>query len=90
MEKKAQLQLVEGILRRWDPVGVLPGRMAPADEYDSYAPEILSVVNAGCTVDELAAHLEKLAVSTIGVDANPVRSRKYAAEIIRTVRPAGT
>jgi hypothetical protein len=86
----AQVRVVEGILRRWDPIGVEPGTMAPADEYDSYAPHMVSMVNAGCTVDDLTAHLEELALSTIGVGSNPVRSRKFAAEIIRTVGPSNT
>jgi len=85
-----QVRLVEGILRRWDPIGVEPGTMAPADEYDSYAPHVVSMVNAGCTVDDLSAHLEQLALSTMGVDSNPVRSRKFAAEILRTVGPPAT
>ena len=40
---KRALSRVEGILRRWDPIGVRPGELAPIDEYDSYAPHIVSI-----------------------------------------------
>ena len=44
----ADIRIAESILRRWDPIGVEPGKFAPADEYDSYAPHIVSMVNSGC------------------------------------------
>ncbi len=34
----ARVREVQAILRRWDPIGVEPGKEAPADEYDTYAP----------------------------------------------------
>jgi hypothetical protein len=34
----ADIRAVEAMLRRWDPIGVERGSMAPADEYDGYAP----------------------------------------------------
>jgi len=36
----ADIRIVESILRRWDPIGVEPGELGPADEYDSYAPHM--------------------------------------------------
>ena len=85
---KVQTRQVEEILRRWDPIGVEPGTMAPLDEYDSYAPHIVSLVEGGRTIAELAAHLEDVAVSTIGVRSNPERSAQFAAEIMRILRPS--
>jgi hypothetical protein len=55
-----QIRTVEEILRRWDPIGVEPGIFAPPDEYDRYAPHIVSMVQNGCTIGELAAHLDHL------------------------------
>ena len=83
----ASIRLVEGVLRRWDPVGVQPGRFAPVEEYDSYAPQIVSMVESGCSADALAAHLEHLSVNTMGVDSNIRASTKFAAEILRTLQP---
>jgi hypothetical protein len=83
----ARIRLVEGVLRRWDPVGVQPGRFAPAEEYDSYAPQIVSMVESGCSADALVAHLEHLSVNTLGVDSNLRASTKFAAEILRTLQP---
>lgn len=81
-----RIRVVQGILRRWDPVGVKPGQFAPEDEYDSYAPQILSMVESGCSSDALTAHLEHLSVHAMGVGSNVRASTKFAAEIIRTLQ----
>ncbi|MEZ5288275.1 MAG: hypothetical protein R2712_26435 [Vicinamibacterales bacterium] len=88
--KSVQICRVEEILRRWDPIGVEPGTMAPADEYDSYAPHMVSMVEAGCTTEQLAAHLEDLATTTIGVGSNPKVSASFAAQIVEAVRTSNT
>ncbi len=53
-----RIALVQEILRGWDPISVDPGNFAPADEYDGYAPHIVSMVAQGCSIDELCRHLE--------------------------------
>src|SRR5262245_47182504 len=82
----AKIRVVEQILRRWDPIGVEPGVVAPADEYDSYAPHIVSMVEAACTVDALTAHLEHLATVVIGVGSDEAVSREFACQIIESLR----
>src|SRR5687767_14513023 len=89
-EAITKIRLVEGILRRWDPIGIKPGQFAPADEYDSYAPHIVSMVASGCTAEALAAHLEHLSVHTMGVGSNTRVNAKFAAEIIRTLQPSSS
>jgi hypothetical protein len=81
---------VHGILRRWDPIGVHPGRFAPAEEYDRFAPQIVSMIEDGCTADALTAHLEHLSVHTFDVGSNMRSSAKFAAEIVRTLQSPGT
>lgn len=47
---------IETALRRWDPIGVLPGPTddyGPMDEYDTYAPQILSSLSSSCSVEGL-------------------------------------
>ena len=73
------------ILRRWDPRGVRPGKSAPADEYDSYAPHIVSMVAQGGSLEGLCAHLESIRLETIGVGPDPVRDREIANEILLIV-----
>ena len=81
-----RVAMVQDILRRWDPIGVAPGEFWPADEYDSYAPSIVSMVVQGCTPEELSKHLEVIRVETIGVEANPDRDREIAGEILKAIR----
>src|SRR5688572_9351954 len=82
----AKVYSVERILRIWDPIGVLPNESGPADEYDSYAPHIVTLVIEGCSLDELAAHLEKIRTQKIGLPKRPERDRKVASQIIRELR----
>ena len=88
----ADVRVVESILRRWDPINVQPGVEAPADEYDSYAPHIVSMVKGGCTVEVLASHLERIASDTMGLgpssSLSQARSRQIAAEIVASVQPS--
>jgi hypothetical protein len=88
----ADIRLVQAILRRWDPIGVEPGAVAPADEYDIYAPHIVSLVKGGCTAQELASHLELLGSDTMGLGpSNPLSqadSLRFAEEIVVSLRPS--
>jgi hypothetical protein len=77
---------VQELLRRWDPIGVLPGEVAPADEYDSYAPSIVSLVAQGCSREQLCAHLETIRTRTIGLGPNHDRDWQTAGEIIGAIR----
>src|SRR5262249_6410705 len=90
----AEIRLVADILRHWDPIGVQPRTGAPADEYDSYAPHIVSMVKRGCTHEELAAHLERLCVENMGLgspsSASQAHSLKFAAQILLALRATNT
>jgi len=89
----ADIRIVESVLRLWDPIGVEPGKFAPADEYNSYAPHIASLVNGGCKPEGLASHLEQLAVTTMGIgpgsDLARARSLDLAEQIIHQLRRTG-
>jgi hypothetical protein len=73
---------VEAQLRRWDPIGVMVGEGSPIDEYDSYAPHIVSLLAAGATESELAAHLEHIQTVTMRLPADAPRDMKCAREIL--------
>jgi hypothetical protein len=82
----AHVARVQDILRRWDPIGVRPGEFAPADEYDDYAPHIVSMVIGGSTIAKLSEHLEHLRTHTMGIKANRKRDMRIAIEIVRALR----
>lgn len=86
-----KIRTVQEILRQWDPINVAPGTVAPPDEYDSYAPHIVSMVEGGCTIDDLAAHLEHLCLHAMGLGSSSARSRShslmFAAQIVDRLRP---
>lgn len=77
---------VEEILRKWDPIGVQPGELAPADEYDSYAPHIVSMVARGCSREQLRAHLAALRPGITGLDGDHETDWEIAGDIISAIR----
>ncbi len=81
-EAMAAVHHVEEVLQRWDPIGVTPGEFAPSDEYDSYAPHIVSLLSAGASATELSAHLEQIRTVTIGLPADRSRDTKCAEELV--------
>jgi hypothetical protein len=83
---RSLLRAVEAVLRRWDPIDVLPGDVAPADEYDSYAPGVVSMLAGGCSVAELAIHLERIRTETMGLGADRRRDTAFAEELVASWR----
>lgn len=81
-----QVGVVEAVLRRWDPIGVRSDQDGPTDEYDSYAPHIVSMVAQGCSLADLRAHLHWIRTVMIGVEANPERDAEVAGEILESLR----
>jgi hypothetical protein len=81
---RRQLAGVESILRAWDPIGVLPGPdddQGPMDEYDSYAPAILSMLYRGVTVQLLAEHLSTIRTEFIGLPRDLPRDTATAEKL---------
>lgn len=85
-EVMSRVRVVQAILRRWDPMDLAPGEFAPADEYDSYAPHIVSIVAQGCSVEQLLGHLQKLRTGMVCMRNNPKRDMDFAREIIAKLR----
>lgn len=90
----AKVRAVEDVLRLWDPINVAPGAAAPLGEYDSYAPHLVSMVEGGCTIDDLAEHLEHLCVQVMGLGSSSAQSRshslKFAAQILNRLHPVNS
>jgi hypothetical protein len=82
----AQVRTVERILRAWDPIGVLSVEGGPDDEYDSYAPHIVTLINSGCSVGVLAKHLSHTRTVNIGLPENYARDIEFAAKLIEELR----
>jgi hypothetical protein len=82
----SQIRAVAEILKRWDPIGVCPGEFAPADEYDDYAPHIVTLVAQGISIEQLTRHLEAIRTQRIGIEAHRRHDQTIAKEIIRTLR----
>ena len=81
-DAKQRVSIVQEILRRWNPIG---GQSVPADEYDSYAPHIVSMVAQGCSLEQLCTYLEGILVE-MGIGPSHDRDREIAGEILRALR----
>jgi hypothetical protein len=83
-ELDAGVRAAADVLRRdWDPIGggLVPG--LPADEYDLYAPHVVSMLENGDTDRAIASYLKQLEDQTIecgsGRDLLVVAARLRAA-----------
>ncbi|MGR3275958.1 hypothetical protein ACSYAD_12680 [Acaryochloris marina NIES-2412] len=85
-EARLRIQAVQAILRRWDPMDLAPGEFAPADEYDSYAPHIVSLVAQDYSAEQILEHLQRLRSSMVCMRENPQHDIEIADEIIATLR----
>jgi hypothetical protein len=84
-EMMERIQAVQAILRRWDPMDLAPGEFAPEDEYDDYAPQIVSLVSQGLSVEHLLDHLQKLRSGMICMRDKTQDDKDIAREIIATL-----
>lgn len=64
----------------WDPIGV--NKIAPRDEYQSYVPEIFSLLIQNRTDKEIADRLYKIETETIGVLGSREHCLKIAKKLI--------
>ena len=84
----SKVRLVQAALRDWDPIGVMDLEDPPLDEYDSYAPLILAMVEWGCTPEELARHLGHIQSTAMGLGPYPENDRKIASQICESLGPS--
>ena len=82
-----QVRSVEQILRQWDPWGLLPGELAPRDEYDGHALQIVSMLAHGCSVASLTEHLASLRLSGTAGSADPASDMAAAQAILDVFDP---
>jgi hypothetical protein len=87
MKRKALLQSVkEALFREWDPIG-LNSNPARSDEYDSYASEIVRLLQAEADEYKIAEHLRNLQRVNMGMSStNEERDRGIARRLISLVR----
>ncbi len=63
-DAKGHLKVLE-VLRKWDPIGIISEKHQ--DEYDSYAPQIIRMLDARCTPKQLAQALYDLKTKHMGL-----------------------
>jgi hypothetical protein len=83
---KPTLETVRRILwLDWDPIGVNDHPDA-VDEYDSYAPGIVSMLARGCSADELDLHLSRIETDSMGLSQTPGASRATVVQKLLTLQ----
>ena len=80
---RADLSAVEETLRRWDPIGVMPGEAGPKGEYDSYAPQLLGMLQRGSLPEEVQARLSQIRMQDMGLPEDELSDAQITAELVR-------
>jgi hypothetical protein len=85
-ELRNRIDVVARVLRdEWDPIGLGQMPDLPADEYESYAPVVVGMIEHGATDMEIAIHLMGLERDEIGL---PPRSPEELIDVARALRTA--
>ncbi|WP_332701573.1 hypothetical protein [Devosia sp.] len=71
------------LMQHWDPIGIRDVEQC-YDEYDSYIPSILSLIDADIGIDELAQFLDKVVSERMGLYSNMAHSKSVAALLLRS------
>jgi hypothetical protein len=83
-EQKKLYETIDEILwKDWDPIGVNDIEDV-RDEYQSYTPQIFSLVIHGADEIQIAEHLLKIATIDMGLTEN----KKYCGEIAKKILEA--
>ena len=80
----ADVAAVQEMLRRWDPIGVSPALAESGfgrDEYDGYAPHIVSMLAQGCSAPALRDYLNNIRTVAMGLGTNSLADERFAAEL---------
>jgi len=83
--ERSELDHIRRVLREWDPIGVQPGQaddFAPLDEYDSYAPGILSRLRGGASSESILELLTEIRVKSLELPACPETDRLISAKLV--------
>ncbi|HVS19759.1 MAG TPA: hypothetical protein VMT18_14235, partial [Planctomycetota bacterium] len=75
------------MLNAWDPLLIQPGGLAPVDEYDRYAFEVVSLVERGGSLDDLYRYFVKLRESTLGMGHADRGDLLFAGRVLSRLRP---
>jgi hypothetical protein len=81
----ADVAVVKEMLIGWDPIGVKPGSAEDGfgrDEYDSYAPHIVSLLAQGSSLEQLRNHLSGCRTVAMGLPPNVPADSRFAAELV--------
>jgi hypothetical protein len=71
-ETRDQIRRVSAALREhWDPIGGGDMPDLPADEYENYAPHIITLIRDGADDFKLVAHLRELERVAMGLMPSP-------------------
>lgn len=75
-------------MREWDPIGVAESSGA-RDEYDSYIPGIIGLLEKGQSAEDVAAHLDAIVSDRMSLSPPRERSEAAAVELLRVWQGPG-
>ena len=82
----SKIRTVSAALRAdWDPIGRGQMEDLPADEYESYAPSVVGLIERGANDAELADHLASIESEQMGLTTS---SQERLIDVARKIRLA--
>ena len=69
------------VLREWDRIGVISS--ANQDEYDSYAPAIVRMLDAGVSEALLFEHMAEIVTERMGINVDRHKTKECASQLVQ-------
>ena len=76
------LRIKKTLVTSWDPIAIC-SEAGAQDEYDSFIPTILDLMNKGANPEVLSLYLQKIESDDFGLVPNTIRAQLVAEELIR-------
>lgn len=85
MKSKDLISLIRSVLfEDWDPVGV-GHNLNVRDEYDGYIGSVITTLSNNPSVQSIAALLERIETTEMGIDNIDVKRLNYVAEKLKKI-----
>ncbi len=85
MESKSHHAINQILWNNWDPLGI--NDAAPIDEYQSYVPELYTMLMSNKTSKEISERLFKIETEIMGLTGCEKHCRKIANMLIEKIKP---
>jgi len=85
LQAKIDIEYIQAILRTWDPIGLFSAQAeerGPVNEYDSYAPQLVTLLRSGATAAKIQERLSEIRTKNMGLPESLKKDKLISEQLI--------